>query len=415
VCCQYTLQLFRDTKWAGDMETLKACYPAAKRTMELIATLDFYGVGLPYIQGGMTYDHWNLQGVVAYVAGIYCAALRALEEMAKVVGDQAGVNWARERFTRGVDAFERCLWNGRQYLLFYGRRPKGWKPGDDVVGEHRLFDAARPPEECMGTPGEECGEGCACRSEKTYIEIGDTGVMTDLLNGNGTAAVMGLGAFLDPSRVRRQLLLTLKRNVQPENSALVNGTYPDERYPDQWPFMQWQTPWTGSEYFFALMCYAAGLVAEGDRVIALVHERHAREGMRFDHAECNNHYARPLSVWGAYAARVGLDYDGLRGTLAICPAHGQPYDGVLVTAHAIGRLKFDCGRRATRAEVSIADGEITLDTFVVRAGFKASKVSVRLDGRAVAAKAAAMEGAAGVRLERQVRLRPGSRLTVSVA
>src|SRR5690606_24125568 len=121
-------------------------------------------------------------------------------------------------------------------------------------------------------------------------------------------------------RVKKQLALTLKRNVRPESQSLVNGTYPDDRFLDEWPFMQWQTPWSGTEFFFALQCYAAGMVSEGDRIIDMVYERHVREGMRFDHSAANTHCARPLCIWGAYTTRLGLEYDGFRDRLTLSPA-----------------------------------------------------------------------------------------------
>jgi len=414
VCCQYTLQVYRDTKWAGDLDMMKECYAAAKRAMELVSTLDFYGVGLPFIQGGITYDHWNMQGVVAYMGGVYIAALRALEDMATLVGDDDGAAWARVHYERGVRGFEKFLWNGEQYLLYYARRPKGWKPGDDTIGEHKIFEPVKPPAECMPEDPDACGPDCECHREPNYVELQDTGLMTDLLNGNGTAAVMGLGDYLDPKRVRKQLKLILKRNIQEENFCLVNGSYPDGHYLDQWPFMQWQTPWTGSEYFFALMCYAAGLVEEGDRVVDLVYERHVREGMRFDHAECNNHYARPLSIWGAYAARLGLDVDGFRQTLAIRPPDGGPYDGALITAQAMGRLAFEPTTTKLTTRIELAEGKLPLRTLILGSG-PSKRVRVSLNGKPVAASVAAGDGDAVVTFSRLLRLKSGDRLSVALA
>ncbi|MBD3240205.1 MAG: hypothetical protein GF331_06430, partial [Chitinivibrionales bacterium] len=405
VCCQYVLQLYRDTKWAGDTDTMKAFYPTAKRAMELLAGMDFYGVGLPFIQGGITYDHWNMVGVVGYMAGVYIAGLRALEDMALVVGDDDGAAWARLMAERGTRGFEKFLWNGKQYLLFYGRRHKGWKPEDDVRGEHKLFDPVKPPAEFMPEDPEHCGPDCACHREKNYVEVEDTGLMTDLLNGNGTAAVMGLGAFLDPARVRKQLRMIYNRNVQDDNLCLVNGTYPDGHYLDQWPFMQWQTPWTGTEYFFALMCYAAGMVKEGDRVIDLVYERHVREGMRFDHAECNNHYARPLSIWGAYAARLGLDVDGYRKRLTIKPADGKAYDGAFITAQGMGMMQYVPGKSGVKLELRLEEGSLPVKALTLGTAGAPRKAVVTLDGKRVSGEVETEHGEATLTFDRMVRLK----------
>jgi hypothetical protein len=179
--------------------------------------------------------------------------------------------------------------------------------------------------------------------------------------------------------------------------------------------MQWQTPWTGTEYFFALQCYAAGLIDEGDRVVDLVYERHVREGMRFDHAECNNHYARPLSIWGAYAARLGLDYDGYRSVLTVCPSHDQPYEGALVTAVALGTLACSSTRTRSSAVVDIRSGSMRVKTLVLKAGAKVSKVAVSLNGKPVQAKVAVLDGKAGVLFNRDITLKRGSVLKVVVS
>lgn len=415
-CCQYVLQLYRDARWSGNRALLKRCWPTAKRAIDVITGLDFYGVGLPYIEGGITYDHWRMKGVVGYMAGLYLAALRALEEMATFLGEPETAERSAKLFETGRASFEKIMWNGKQYLLYYGRREKG-KKTDEKEGEEGHLEARRPPACCV-RPG-------------AYDEIGDTGLMTDLLNGNGTAAVLGLGAFLEPGRVRHQLREILRRNYQPENRCVVNGSYPDQHFLDGWPFMQWQTPWTGTEYFLATQLYAAGMRDEGDAVIEWVLDRHVREGMRFDHAECNNHYARPLSIWAAYAARLGLDYDGYEGRLSICPATPLPeYSGLLQTATATSRLTLMTSKTRLDMVIAVASGSFALTTVTLACPFGARQVEVKLaaskskakpgasttkeklTGRKLAASVEWADGVAIVLMDRKLTLRPGETLSL---
>ncbi len=379
--CQYILQVYRDTKWAGDRAEMKACWPTVKKAIKLVSQLDFYKVGLPYIVGGITYDHWHMKGVVGYMAGVYLAALRATEDMASLVRDREMETWAREVFEQGRESFEKLLYNGNQYLLYYARRPKGWKPGDDPRGEPKLFDPVPPPEECMDT--EDCGADCACHREPAYVEIQDAGMMTDLLNGNATAGVMGLGTFLTRARVKRQLNMILERNTQEENNCVLNGSYPDGHFLDEWPFMQWQTPWSGTEYFLALQLYVAGMNKEGDKVVDMVFDRHVREGMRFDHSECNNHYARPLCLWGAYTARLGLDVDGFRNILSILPEGSNSYTGALITAQCLGRLFYRAGKNETNMGLGIIDGSLSVKKLVLKTKSIGSSAVVTLNGKKV--------------------------------
>ncbi len=399
-CCQYALQVYRDAKWSGNLELMKRCWPTAVRAMDLIIGMDFYEVGLPYIEGGITYDHWRMRGIVTFMAGVYLAALRAMEEMARMVGEPEAAQRYRELFERGLDSFEALLWNGEQYLLYYGRRTEG----EDV-------EYKREGEEGHLRP--RCPSG-ACTRPGAYVEIEDTGVMTDALNGNGTAAAMGLGAFLDRSRVRKQLRLVLERNVQPENMAIINGSYPDGHFLDGFPFMQWQTPWTGTEYFLAIQLYAAGMVREGDRVVELVHDRHVREGMRFDHCECNNHYSRPLCIWGAYAARLGLEVDGINGRLRVNPAGRlRTYSGLLMTGMATCTLAYAADADGTEAEITVLSGGLPLKTLRVGCSPEPTKVTVRREGRALEASVATEAGEAVIELPRRIKLKAGETLQVA--
>lgn len=412
-CAQFALQVYRDTKWSGDRALLKHAYPAVKRAMDLLATINFYGIGLPYIEGGITYDHWRMKGVVTYMAGIYLAALRALEEMADLLGDAPTAAACRTRFGRGLESFERFLWHGDRYSLYYALKRQGWRPGDEPRGEEGHLDPQPPPELAGGDRG--CGGGC-CSGEPLFA-VRDTGVMTDILNGNATAAVLGLGAFLDPARVGRQLRLVLRENLQEENLCVVNGTYPDDRFPDEWPFMQWQTPWTGTEYFLALQLYAAGLLRAGDRVIDLVHDRHVAEGMRFNHAECSDHYARPPSIWGAYYARIGLDPDALRGRLRFAPAGtARRYRGAFVFGTGLARGRYAFSAKSAAVDLEFLEGGFRLREIVVPAPRRAQgRIALTLDGRPVKAAEAGGDAAATViRPQAAITLRPGSRMRVRV-
>jgi uncharacterized protein (DUF608 family) len=403
-CCQYALQVYRDTKWAGRLDALKRYWPTVKRAMEVIAGLDFYDVGLPYIEGGITYDHWRMKGVVTYMAGVYLAALRATREMAATLGDHEAEALARDRFERGLASFEKFLWNGSQYLLYYTRVPEGEQAEYRHEGEEGHLEAQQPP--------------ACCRRPEACVEIKDTGVMTDVINGNATAAVMGLGSFLKTARVRRHLRLVLERNHQEENACVINGSYPDGHFLDGWPFMQWQTPWTGTEYFLAAQLYAAGMVAPGDDVVRWVHERHVREGMRFDHSECNNHYARPLSIWAAYAARLGLDVDAIHGRVALRPRFRpgaeRRYTGLMLTATMTGWLDYQADAKRTSAAIEARDGKQPIKEIVLATAFAPRLATVKLDGKKLPAELDARRNEATVTLGRKITLKTRQKLQIKL-
>ncbi len=399
-CCQYVLQVYRDCKWAGDLDALKRYWKTVKRAMDVIINLDFYEISLPYIEGGITYDHWRMKGVVGYMAGVYLAALAAMEDIARMLGDDKTRDRARDLLDTGKASFEQYLHDGNQYLLYYARRPKGWSPDDEQRGEEGYLEAPRP-------------DAC-CTRQGAYVEIEDTGLMTDLLNGHATAKLLGLGGLHDEKRVRKQLERILQRNTQEENEAIVNGTYPDGHFLDEWPFMQWQTPWTGSEYFLAIQLYEAGMIAQGDEVIDLVHRRHVREGMRFDHAECNNHYARPLCIWGAYASRLGLDVDAIGARLAILPRFKGSYRGLLLTATATGRLELQREKDRTEAKIEILAGHQPIKQLALPCRFEPGRTKVKIEGKTIDAEFEPGPKSATVTLSRKQDLSQGKTLEITL-
>lgn len=146
ICVQFAIQAYRDACCPGDRELLRDTYPVARRALRLLADQDVYGIGLPWIDGGFTYDHWKLRGVIGYVCGIYLAALAALAEMADILGESEDAAWARERLATGRAAFEQHLYNGDQYLLFMRRETAEVEP-----------------------QSADCGPECACHRESPSL------------------------------------------------------------------------------------------------------------------------------------------------------------------------------------------------------------------------------------------------------
>lgn len=391
--CQYVLQLYRDAKISGNVEMLERHWDGAKAAIGAINRMDDYGVGLPRIDGGITYDHWHLHGIVSYMAGVYLAALLAIEDMAEFLGDEAEAADARRRIRDGAASFEELLWNGERYVLFYAREDEG---------------EAKP---C-------CDEGCGCRPDE-FMEVRDTGVMTDALNGNGTAAVMGLGTFLDGKRYRDYLRLVLQENWRTDVNACVNGSYPEAEQLDEWPFQnewpfaQWHTPWTGTEHFLVSQLYVAGLEKEAERVIDGVFDRHVREGMRFDHTECNNHYARPLSIWSVPMALLGLEYDGWRAECTIDPrTASREYGGLLLTGTCMGRLDYAELKTRTKASIALDSGRMPLKRLALGASFKARRADVTLGGKPVESTVESVDGRGVITFKRKLAVTPAKELGV---
>jgi len=116
---KYVLMVWRDYYLTGgnDKKFLEYNYKPVLMAMKYLEQFDADGDGLIENQGypDQTYDNWAARGESSYSGGLYLAALRATEEMAKVSGDSATANDYGALFKRAQASFVKKLWNGKYF------------------------------------------------------------------------------------------------------------------------------------------------------------------------------------------------------------------------------------------------------------------------------------------------------------
>jgi uncharacterized protein (DUF608 family) len=413
VNAQYILSVFREWKWSGDNAWLARHWEPVRKAFALLNKMDRYGVGLPYIEGGITYDHWHMKGIVTYMAGLYLATCGAIVLMARHAGEDELASQADESQKRGTKSFEELLWTGDYYALFHRRHTED-EPSDvmvlqrgQIAGDLNDYN----PEE-----NQNCVEGCGCvpASQIQQVELND-GLQTDVLNGEAYSALVGLNRVLDRERVQQTLHRIVRENVHPELGFLANGTRRDGSFPDEWPFSQWQNPWTGTEYFFAAQLLTEGMEEEALSVIGNVFDRLSAAGMRFNHVECNTYYARPLSIFATYAAWLGLDFDVPQGMLRIVPNTSQKnIVAPLLTASTLGRLQLNLENGVTlQLDVDNVQAGVVLRTLQLPLSGATSTLCT-LNEQEMAVTHNAIEGYSQLVFEQALELRAGLQLRVEL-
>jgi len=421
---QFVVGLYRDWKWTGDRAWLDRNYQAARRAFAFIGQLDRYGVGLPYIEGGITYDHWHMKGIVTYMAGLYLTTSHAMEALAREMEDNETADAARAARERGQQAFDHLLWNreaGHYNLYYY--RPVGEESGGDAPVHEKgaiagdMVDVAKVAAASADEAGCDPATGCCPPADPVHGEVRDDGLQTDALNGEGYAGIVGLPRSLDAVKTKATLRAIWQANHDAELQFVANGSYRDGSFPDQWPFSQWQNPWTGSEYYFAAQLFAEGMDEEALRVITDVYDRYAREDMRFNHIECNTHYSRGLAIYAAYDAWLGLDWDQPRGCLRLAPrledAAGGTWRAPLLTPACWGGVSWDGS--TLRIELDHGSGHLAR----LELGFLGSDASIAIQhgtrSLGLTAGGAAERGGLAVDLEHEVELAAGDTLVCQVS
>jgi non-lysosomal glucosylceramidase len=116
---KFVLMIYRDFVLTGrtDIAFLRDTWPAIEESLAYLGKYDHDGDGLPENEGypDQTYDEWVVRGESAYSAGLWLAALRSAEEIAKQLDDASAATRYHELFTKGQASYIKKLWNGEYF------------------------------------------------------------------------------------------------------------------------------------------------------------------------------------------------------------------------------------------------------------------------------------------------------------
>jgi non-lysosomal glucosylceramidase len=115
---KFVLMVYRDYVLTGrkDKPFLREMWPAMKEALAYLQQFD-HGSGIPENSGypDQTYDSWTVRGVSAYCGGLWLASLRAAEETARLLGEQAEAAKYHEMFLKAQKSYVSKLWNGEYF------------------------------------------------------------------------------------------------------------------------------------------------------------------------------------------------------------------------------------------------------------------------------------------------------------
>jgi uncharacterized protein (DUF608 family) len=119
--CSYVMQVLKFYRWTGDHSFLQEHWQHVKRAMDWLESADFDGDAIP--EGGSSFDYEPSGfGSSSYTAICYLGALKAAEEMARVVGDSVKQKQFRNRFHAVQESAMKSLWNGKYFIKRYDPR-----------------------------------------------------------------------------------------------------------------------------------------------------------------------------------------------------------------------------------------------------------------------------------------------------
>src|SRR5260370_42377025 len=111
--------VYRDFVFTGrkDKDFLRSTWPAVEESIAYLQKYDRDGSGIPQNEGypDQTYDEWAVRGESAYSGGLWLAALRSAEEIAKQLGDSAPASTYHNVVAKAQASYLSTLRNKEHY------------------------------------------------------------------------------------------------------------------------------------------------------------------------------------------------------------------------------------------------------------------------------------------------------------
>lgn len=304
------LRVLREWQLSGDREWLDLVWPGVKRAIDYAsAHWDSNNDGVLDGRQHNTYDI-EFYGPNPLCGIYYLAALRAVEELAGVMGEPDLARKCREVFEPASRRLDETLWNGEFFV-------------------QRLDDV------------------------NAYTYQHGLGCLSDQLLGELHARILGLGETVPRAHTKSALQAIFRHNFKRDFTTHVNTqrtyilndeagltlcSWPDGGEPT-FPFPYSDEVWTGIEYQVAAHLIYEGALAEGLEIVKAVQARH--DGVRrnpWNEVECGHHYARSMSSWAVLLALSGMHCDVPRGELSFDPVAAASTDANVFTSF------WSCGR-----------------------------------------------------------------------
>ncbi len=323
----YVLKAYREHLKSSDDSFLKRNWPKIKMAMHYQIFRDGAERGLEpngVLEGKQTFWDPMYYGPNPYNNTLYLAALRASEEMAKLMGESHLARRYRELAESGKRYMQERMWNGEYYVHLYpeGRWARSW---NGLVSKKEEQENAADFVRLFGK-----------RDSFYYVS---TACDATQLIGQNLAHQLGLGYILPPDSCKRAVKSIFKYNYAPDISmvynvyppkhrtlaapgeaALVNGAWPKIRRQSFENIHDKDDVWTGLEYEASCDMINEGLLQEAFVVLKSIDQRYdARKRNPWNEIEGAEHYVRAMHSWNVLLALSGFYYDGPAGRLGFAP------------------------------------------------------------------------------------------------
>jgi non-lysosomal glucosylceramidase len=340
------LRALREHEMSADARFLRRNWPRFKAATEWLIKKDGNGDGLIESNQHNTLDT-DWYGPVAWLSGLYLAALLAAEAMAIEVDDREFAASCRKLFELGQKNLVSKLFD-KEYFLnkVDNRHLDAINSGtgceiDQVMGQSWAFQVGLP----RVLPQQETQ--AALRSLWRYNFTPDVGPYREAYKAGRWYAMPGEAGLL---------MCTFPRSDWDYNQAKGKG-------PD-WAAGYFNECMNGFEYQVAGHMIWEGLVTEGLAVTRAVHDRyHPSRRNPWNEVECGDHYVRSMASYGVYTAICGFEYHGPKGRIGFAPRlTPENFKAAFTAAEGWGTYRQARAAGAQSHEIEVRHGRLQLSS-----------------------------------------------------
>lgn len=363
------LRALREHRTSSDDSFLKRNWPRIKRATKWLIAKDNNGDGLIESNQHNTLDtDWF--GPVAWLSGLYLAALSAAEAMANELGDADFAEKCRTILRTGQKNIVERLFDEDYFInkpdpqhLDAINSGSGCHI-DQVFGQSWAFQVGLP----RVLPKSETVK--ALKSLWTYNFTPDVGPYREAYKAGRWYAMPGEAGLL---------MCTFPRSDW--DYAQAKGKGPE------WAAGYFNECMNGFEYQVAGHMLWEGMVMEGLAVTRAVHDRyHALRRNPWNEIECGDHYARSMASYGVFLAACGFEHHAQRGMLGFAPRLTPENIKVpFTTAEGWGSFGQSAEGNSLKAHLQVKWGSLRLQTLrlAIPGNMKANAVEARANGQKV--------------------------------
>jgi uncharacterized protein (DUF608 family) len=394
----YILRALREHQISANGEFLRRLWPKIKLATQWLIQKDANGDGLIESNQHNTLDT-DWYGKVAWLSGLYQAALVAATQMAGEVGDRSFADACQKILAVGGKNFVSQLFDGEYFInLVDPKHLDAINSGtgceiDQVFGQSWAFQAGLP----RVLPEKETVS--ALKSLWRYNFTPDVGPYRNVYKPGRWYAMPGEAGLL---------ICTFPRTDW--DYAQAEGKGPD------WAAGYFNECMNGYEYEVAGHMIWEGMVMEGLAVTRAVHDRyHASRRNPWNEIECGDHYARSMASHGIYLAACGFEYHGPKGHIGFAPRlKPKNFKCAFTSAEGWGSFSQQVELANLKAQLAMKWGTLRLKTMALNSAVATSAI-VRLDGKEIQTAVAKTAGRTTLAFAEEITLAAGQVLEINVA